>query len=135
MADPSTELPKRVPSVLLYVALGAVLWLVAALFIRVVGQPLFSLANRWLYALFAACFPVGWLLIVTCLALGRVSRSAALVPVTLMCVTSLLLDGIAISRFPSLYGTSPEHVMLGAAWLLWGVGVVLGIALYMERRA
>ena len=68
-------------------------------------------------------------------ALGGVARSAALAPVAIMCVTGLLLDGVAISRFPSLDGSSPEHVMLGAAWLLWGVGVLLLLALIMQRYA
>ena len=131
MSPPAPPSSRSVP---LYVVLGAVFWLVAAFFIRLAGPPLFSLASPWLAVLFAASFPISWLLITMCLALGGVPRCAALVPVTIMCVTGLLLDGIAISRFPSLYGASPEQVMLGAAWLLWGVGVLLLLALWMQLR-
>jgi hypothetical protein len=125
----SFRLARHVP---LYVFLGAIFWLVAALLIRFAGPELFHLGNPWLYALFAACLPAGWLFIILCLAIGGLPRSDALIPVSIMCVTGLTLDGIAISSFTSLYGRSPEHVMLGAAWLLWGVGVLLLLALYVQ---
>lgn len=119
----------------LYAALGVTFWLVAALLIRFLGDPLFSRGEPWLYVMFATCIPVGWYFILMCLAIGRVSRSEALVPVTIMCITGLLLDGIAISGFTDLYGASVERIMLGASWLLWGVGVLLSLGLYMQLRS
>ena len=116
----------------LYVGLGAIFWLAAALFIRFAGDRLFHLGNPWLSVLFAASVPVGWLFIVVCLRVGGLGQREALAPVAIMCATGLLLDGVAISSFPSLYGASSEQVMLGAAWLLWGVGALLALALAMQ---
>jgi len=121
--------------VALYVGLGAFFWLVAALFIHWTGPELWRAGNPWLAFVFLACIPIGWIFIGVTLVLGGISRREALVPVSLMCVTGLLLDGIAISTFPSLYGASAEHVMLGAAWLLWGVGVLLALVLFTDVRA
>jgi hypothetical protein len=45
-----------------------------------------------------------------------------------------LLDGIAMVFFPSLYGPSPRHVMLGAGLILWAVGCGLAIACGMKHQ-
>ncbi len=48
----------------------------------------------------------------------------------------MLLDGVALRWFPTIY-TADDHVgRFGAAWLLWGYGISAWIALFIaERRA
>jgi hypothetical protein len=118
----------------LYIGLGAFFWLVAALFIRFSGPSLFHLGNPWLGLLFVSVVPLGWVFVQACLVVGGLDRRDALAPISLASATGLLLDGLAISAFRSLYGETMEHVMLGAAWLLWGVGVLLAIASFMQLR-
>jgi hypothetical protein len=45
-----------------------------------------------------------------------------------------LFDGVAIVFFPSLYGPSARHVMLGAGLILWAVGCGLAIAYRMKHQ-
>jgi hypothetical protein len=58
-----------------------------------------------------------------------VSREQQLPAVVLMTLTALLLDGVAILWFSSLYGLAPDRLYLAAATLLWAVGCVLAVAL------
>ena len=119
---------------LLYVFLGAFFWFVAAMFIKYGGPGIFQEGSHWIIVLFAATLPLSWAFIRLTLAIGGVKTSDALAPVAIMCATGMMMDGIAISHFPALYGDSSGHVALGAAWLLWGVGVLITMALYMQSK-
>ncbi len=58
--------------------------------------------------------------------------------VTVIAVTSAvatLLDGLAMSQFPSLYGGDPAITGAGAAWLLWAIGVAGVLSLITAARA
>jgi hypothetical protein len=46
---------------------------------------------------------------------------------------AMLLDGIALTWFQGWYGLAPAGLLLAAAWLLWGVGVSLGIGYWASR--
>jgi hypothetical protein len=118
----------------LYVFLGAFFWFVAAMVIRYSGTTIFYEGSTWLIVLFAGTLPAGWLFIKLALAIGGVKSNDALSPVAIMCATGMILDGIAISQSPALYGEPRSQVMLGAAWLLWGVGVLITMALYMQSK-
>ncbi len=47
---------------------------------------------------------------------------------------AMMIDGVALRWFPGVYGSDPVVLRLGAAWLLWGYGVSLGIAVIMAAR-
>lgn len=119
----------------IFVALGVFFWIADAVFIRYTGVELFHFGSNWLIGLFLATPFAGWVLIKTCLAVTGIPDGQALPPITILCTTGLLLDGIAISQYRWLYGDTTEHVLLGAAWLLWGVGVLVILALYLETRS
>lgn len=119
---------------MLYVFLGASFWFVAAMFIQYGGPGIFYPGSHWLIVLFAGTLPLGWAFIRLTLAIGGVKPSDALSPVAIMCATGMIMDGIAISQVPALYGDSSGHVALGAAWLLWGVGVLITMALVMQSK-
>ncbi len=110
------------------IVIGAVLWLIAALFIRVTGAGLFVAGNPWLIALFIASLPVGWLLAVLPCRLMGLARPHYVQAATLMAAPALLLDGLAITWLPALYGVGVPGLELGAAWLLWGVGASFAFA-------
>ena len=119
----------------IFVALGVFFWLADAIFIRYTGVELFHFGNAWLIGLFIATPLAGWVLIKTCLAVTGIPEEEAIAPIAILCATGLLLNGIAFSQYRWLYGETVEHVLLGAAWLLWGVGVLLVLAIYLETRS
>jgi hypothetical protein len=57
--------------------------------------------------------------------------------VTIIAVTSAVatvLDGVAMSQFPALYGADPAITGAGAAWLLWAIGVAGVLSLITAAR-
>jgi len=120
-------------SVSKFLLLGAIIWLGALLLIRFSGAAIFSSESPWLVVLFAATLPASWISILVCLPLGGATPGKAVPAVALMSIAALLLDGIAFTWFPSAYGNEPTVVHLGAAWLLWAVGVFLVVAFWVAR--
>lgn len=119
----------------MFAALGVLFGAAAAIFIRLAGFALFHQGGYWLIGLFLATPFAGWILIKTCLAVTGVPEDEALSPVAILCTTSLLLHGIVVSQYSWVYGESIEQVLLGAAWLLWGLGALMALAIYLELRA
>ena len=84
---------------------------------------------------FLASIPVCWL----CILVAR--RGAALGPAQLVPGTAVvvavatLIDAAALRWLPALYSGDEQVCRLGAAWLLWGYGLSLGIALLMQYRS
>jgi hypothetical protein len=116
------------------VTLGAAYWLLAALFVRAFGSFFFTGNTPGLLVLYAASVPGTWLLIQNARWLGRLAPAEVLDAVVVMTWTAAVLDGVAITFFGWVYGTSAQVVMLGAAWILWGAGWGLGVAYWMKRN-
>ena len=114
---------------LLSLVLGTVFWLLAALFVRFFGAYFFAGQTLRLLGLYAASAPLSWLLFQQPTQwLGRFSPPALYDSVVVMTGIATLLDGVALTFWRPLYGDSPTIVLLGAAWILWGVGCGLGLA-------
>ena len=113
--------------------LGVLLWFSGALFIRY-GIPV-GLFGGWAgIVLFALSVPLAPLLSSMAKRLG-VLRQDQLVPgVAFMSAVAMLCGGIALTWFPVLYGDNPASHYLGAAWLLFDVGVNLTVALFTRGR-
>ena len=114
--------------------LGVALWLLFALLIRYsIPAGLFG-STAASALLFAAAIPGAWLLVQLC------RRTAPLTPeqsgpgVAGAASAALPCDGVALTWAQSLYGDDPTSVLLAAAWLLWGVGACLAVALLVARR-
>ncbi|HEX8532317.1 MAG TPA: hypothetical protein VF646_19910 [Cytophagales bacterium] len=116
------------------VTLGAVYWLLAALFVRAFGSFFFTANTPGLLVLYAASVPGTWLLIQNARWLGRLAAAEVLDSVVVMTWTAAVLDGVGITFFGWVYGTSAPVVLLGAAWILWGAGWGLGVAYLMKRN-
>jgi hypothetical protein len=117
---------------ILFAILGAVFWLEALLFIRFGGESLFVNGNPRLLLLFVASLPIAWILVKIGAVVGKVDGDDLLNAVTIMSLTALLLDGIALTWCQSWYGLAQSGLLLAAAWLLWGVGVSLAFALALR---
>jgi hypothetical protein len=116
------------PNVPLFVILGALSWFIGVLFIRFAGAAFFIEGNLWLIGLYVLTIPVAWLTVKGIVLASNLSGVNISIAVVIMTITATLLDGVAIAWFPSLYGLPTAAHLLAAAWLLWFVGVALGIS-------
>ena len=113
--------------------IGAAYWFVAALVVR-------WTATDWVgnNAMTAVVFILIIVATVPALLLGYrlagISRSRASSGATVMTATAALLDGVALTWFPALYGSNPAVILGGAAAILWGAGVALVLGIMLERR-
>jgi hypothetical protein len=115
-------------------AFSTVVWFLAAMFIRFVG-PMGVFHGYKVIALYALTIPAT-------VPLNARSRKLVRAPkgqmVTIIAVTSAvatMLDGVAMSQFPALYGADPAITGAGAAWLLWAIGVAGALSLITAGRA
>lgn len=81
-----------------------------------------GLANA---VLFVLSIPTAWLCIVSVRRLAGLAPAQVLTGTALITAVVALLDGVAMTWWPALYG---GPALLAAAWLLWFVGAVLGVA-------
>lgn len=124
--------PLRLP---VFVALGIGFWFLAATMIRVLGPTVFVPGSAALPLVFALSVPIAWVFVRVGTLLGGAREAAVLPAVVVMTSTAMLLDGLAMTFFPALYGLPHAQLLLGAAWLLWGVGLCQTIAFVQARRA
>lgn len=122
----------RVP---LFVALGALFWLLAALTFRLLGPDVLAPGTPLVPVIFVLALPVAWAFLWAGKTLGRVRGAQVLPAATLMCATAIMLDGLALTFFPGLYGLPTASLLLVAALLLWGVGLILVLAFAESQRA
>jgi len=109
--------------------LGVVLWLLFALLIRY-SIPTGLFGNAAASALlFAAAFPLAWLMIRLCRRVAALSPGQVVPGVVVASAAALSCDGLALTWAPNLYGPDAASILPAAAWLFWGVGVSLALAL------
>lgn len=123
------------------VALGAVYWGAAAVKIRYGGQIFYADNLRQIGSLLATA-PLGYVSIRVAEKLFSIVPRDRLATTALLAAPALLLDGAALMFFPTVY-ENPELTeknaslavstsRKGAAWILFGVGASLGIALLVR---
>lgn len=115
------------------ILLGAVLWFLAAVFIRL-AMPwgLFSggYATAILFAITALLAPV---LLSSVHRLTAGGTAPRLPTAAILCLVGGLLDAVAMTWSPELYASNPARLVAGAAWLLFGVGALLTSAMLQDR--
>lgn len=122
-------------SVLLFVVLGAIFWLNAALTIRFAGEAVFTADNLWLVFFFALAVPLTLLSMYITARVSKLKLHQLLKPVVIMTFTATLLDAVALTWFRQLYSESYEVALHGAAWILWGAGLGLLLAYCLDGRS
>lgn len=115
------------------IALGIVFWFVFAMAIRFTSG-LGLLGGAIGVATFLLSIAVGWLIVLLLRRLAGLSAGQLLPGVALSTAAAALCDGIALTWMPWLYGTDPGEVLLGAAYILWGAGVLIIVAYVMAVR-
>ena len=113
-------------------ALGAALWLGAALLLRVLA-PLGVYDGVWRVVLYAAIVPGTWPFVLLLVGAAGLARAQALTAVAVALAVATLLDGLALAWAPWLYGTTEAHVAAAGAAILWGAGVFLVLGAWAAR--
>lgn len=121
------------------VSLGVIGWGAAALVVRHAGHIIFKDDLRRIGSFLGAA-PSLYLYLRACEKLALVSSKERLTTACVLLTPALLLDGIAFMWFPALYEnptlrkTSPPTAVaisrMGAAWILFGAGVVLVLGFF-----
>ncbi len=113
--------------------IGAILWFVAAMMVRFGGSA-GLLSGWWVPIVYVLTIPLS-VAFVQCGRLAGISRDQTQISVAVMVASATLIDGIALSGFPALYGSDPAIILRGAALILWGVGVAMVLGMVMNRSA
>lgn len=115
------------------VGLGVLFWLMAVLFIRY-SLPTGLFGRPTAPVLFVLTVPAAWILIWTIKRAVALRTDQLVAGVAVASTAALLCDGVAITWMPFLYTADSAGLLPVAAWLMWGVGVCLALALIAARR-
>lgn len=112
--------------------IGVAFWLADVAWIR--WLPIFITDPLWGSVGFLLSIPAAWLCVRLARDIARLDRGTLVAGVLAMVAVAALLHGLALRWAPDLYGDD-HAARLGAAWLLWIYGLILGGALLMARSA
>lgn len=116
-------------SLLLSIIVGAVIWYLAALFIRFGGATFFGEQSYKLVVLYIFTPLTSLALIIAAKKLSGMNMSDIYDAFVILAVTGAVLDGVAIRFCANLiYAQPPDILANGAAWLLWAVGTTVFLA-------
>ncbi len=127
--------PRSVIRVPVFVALGVILWFLAAMMFRFVGPAVLVPGSASLALVFALPVPIAWVFLWLGTTAVGVRGPAVLSAAVVLCFTAMLLDALALTFFPALYNLSTAQLLIVAALLLWAVAWILLIAFVQGRRA
>jgi hypothetical protein len=82
---------------------------------------------------FLTSVPVCWLCILIVRLAAGLLREQLVAGTAVVVAVATLIDAVAMRWAPGVYADSDLVCRVGAAWLLWGYGLSLGIALLMQN--
>jgi hypothetical protein len=115
-------------------SLGVLFWFVFAMLIQL-GNRLGTFGGAIGAMTFLGSIPVAWLLILVIKTMAGLTTGQIFTGLGISSAIAGLCDGIALTWHPSLYGSEASTALLGAAYILWGVGVILILAYVMDNMA
>lgn len=119
---------------LLLVVAGTSLWFLAAVLLRMIA-PMGALDGRMRAVTYALVIPgtVPFVFVTKWLVSLRDDQMA--LGIAVATTTALLIDGIVVAWFPSIYGGHLSQVTNCAAIILWGAGIALLLGFFMNKGA
>jgi hypothetical protein len=114
-------------------ALASLVWLCAALFIRWLG-PMGAFTGLSRVIVYGSTVVLTIPLNRRTLKIAGLSKHHMVTAIAVTTATATMLDGVAMSYFPELYGGDPAITGAGAAWLLWAIGVASALAVVSSAR-
>lgn len=117
---------------LLLVATGAALWFLAALLLRIIA-PMGALEGIMRSVTYALVIPGTFPFVLLTRWLVALRDDQMGIGIAVATMTALLIDGIVVAWFPSVYGGQLPQVTNCAAIILWGAGVALLLGFFMNK--
>ena len=118
----------------LLIGLGAALWLVAAIILRIVA-PMGALEGSMRAVTYTLVIPGTLPFIFLVRKLAKLRPDQLFTGIGVATATALITDGIVIAYFPAVYGGTLPQVTNCAAIILWGAGVGILLASIFNRGA
>jgi hypothetical protein len=118
----------------LFIILGVVFWLNAAMIVRFCGAKVFSEGNPLLGVFFVVAIIITIITIYILKHISRLRYDQLFRPLTIMTITATFLDGIAMTWFRTLYSQSFEVSFFGSALILWAVGWGLLFGYVLDKK-
>jgi hypothetical protein len=112
---------------------GMVFWLGFAIFVRVL-EPFGLLQGTVKVVMFVLAVLITVALMVAIRAVMGYPAARMVEAIGIITGVAIMLDGLAFGFFPELYGREAAHQVAGAGLILWGGGVGMMVALWMQRR-
>jgi hypothetical protein len=113
-------------------AIGAALWLAAALLLNVLGpRGIYEGSNR--VVLYLLVIPGTWPVLPMMAKLAGLAKTQLGLGMAFGTAVATLLDGLALAWWPALYG-GPDYVAGAGAVILWGAGVGMMYGFWTARR-
>jgi hypothetical protein len=131
---PADDLSLTPARLVILIAFSTCVWFLAALFIRFAG-PTGVFHGLKVIILYALTIPATIPLNARSRKLVRLAKRDMVGVIAVTSATATLLDGVAMSQFPQLYGGDPAVIAGGAAWLLWAIGVAGALSLITAAGA
>ncbi len=116
------------------VVLGAALWFLAALILRLIA-PMGALEGTMRAVTYALVIPCTLPFVLLVRFLVGLRSDQLFTGVGVATMTALIIDGIVIAYLPAIYGGSLPQVTSCAAIILWGAGVGMLLAFIFNRGA
>lgn len=129
--NPILPLTRRQIAIL--AALGAAIWLGAALLLQMLA-PLGVHQGAARVVMYLVIIPGTWPFVLLSMRLAGLVRGQVLPGIGVGLMVATLLDGLALAFAPGLYGGSVADVAGAGAVILWGAGVFLALAMLADRR-
>jgi|GEM_PF-836970 len=116
------------------IVFGIIFWFAAAMAVRFGGPAGFFGPTASVIA-FAIGIPISWVAVLFMKQVAKLEPGQTVPGVAVGTVTATFLDGIGLTWARDVfYGSDPTITTLGAAWILWGVGLFLLFAYLEDQR-
>lgn len=117
----------------LYSALGTALWLNAVIAIRIFNA--FGLLDGpYILIGFAVSIPLAFITVWLFLVIAKTPWPDMSFAITWGTAVAMLLDGVALGLFHTLYGTSVDHGRIAGSVILFGAAVGIFVSMWYSAR-
>jgi hypothetical protein len=117
----------------LLVVLGIAFWFAAVLAVRF-GSTAGIFGPTASVITFVLAIPICWVSVLFIKKIAKLEAGQTVSGVGIGIVAATFCDGIALTWGRDLYGSDPNMITFGAAWILWGVGLFLLVAYLLDLR-
>lgn len=115
------------------VAIGLILWFVAAIILRTIA-PMGALEGTARAVTYAFVILGTLPCVILTRQLVQLRHNQVVIGIAVATATALLVDGVVVAWFPFVYSAEIRHVANCAAAILWGAGVALALGFIMNKE-